>query len=116
MPSLFIEKLRSCGDCRKLAVAYGLDLAASRRPGAEARDWGLRLTVAWLDLEYHLTDEHAEWLPGRYPECDTCESWRSDLAVGPIQEVEALHRAWHLCEPLRGVGADSIRDLCYLMG
>ncbi|BDH10464.1 hypothetical protein [Streptomyces hygroscopicus] len=115
MPCQLIQKMRACGSCRTLATAYGMNLATSRRPGAHARGWTLRLAVTRTDLEDHLITEHPNWLPGRAPDCDTCEAWGGDHTIGPTSEAEALHRAWHLCEPLRLVSTDGHHDLSYLI-
>jgi hypothetical protein len=110
-----IQRMTACGDCRTLAVAYGMNLLNSRRPGANPRDWGLRTTETLLDLDDHLIAEHAEWLPGRRPDCDICEDWRRDNTHGPLDVSEARHRAWHLCEPLRQVCVPGGHALTELM-
>ncbi len=115
MPCQLIQKMRACGGCRTLAVEYGMTLSGSRRRGANPRDWDLPLTMTRLALESHLITEHTAWLPGRASDCDTCEAWRSDHPVGPIEEAEARHRAWHLCAPLRAICTGSHRDLSYLI-
>lgn len=115
MPSELIQRMAACGACRTLAVDYGMNLTASRRRGADPRDWDLPLTTTRVNLEDHLITEHAAWLPDRQRDCEVCEAWRLDHAVGPVQEAEALHRAWHLCEPLREVCTDGRNALTYLM-
>ncbi|WP_332010935.1 hypothetical protein [Streptomyces uncialis] len=115
MPCQLIERMAACDDCRTFAVDYGLNLINSRRPGANPRDWEMPLTLTRIHLDDHLITAHAEWLPERRPGCDTCEAWRGDHTIGPIDEAEALHRAWHLCEPLQEVCAPGVHELTYLM-
>ncbi|MFF5860348.1 hypothetical protein ACFY8B_32825 [Streptomyces sp. NPDC012751] len=114
MPSDLIQRMQGCGDCRTLAVEYGTTLISSRRPRAKDRDWELPLVRTRVELEDHLAVEHAVWLPDRVPGCGICEDWRSEPTDGPLEEAEALHRAWHLCEPLRDIctpGDHGITDL-----
>ncbi|MGW5816511.1 hypothetical protein [Streptomyces noursei] len=115
MPCQLIQKMRACGDCRTLAVDYGMNLIGSRRHGADPRDWDLPLTSTQLHLDDHLITTHAAWLPDRQADCDICGAWREDHTVGPIHEAEALHRAWHLCEPLRAVCTPGNHELTYLI-
>lgn len=110
-----IERMSACGHCRRLAVEYGINLTGFRRRGANPRDWELPLTTAQIELNDHLITVHAVWLPDRQPDCDTCNAWRSDRPIGPIEEAEALHRAWHLCEPLREICTYGNNGLSYLM-
>ncbi|MFI2620485.1 hypothetical protein [Streptomyces sp. NPDC018584] len=98
-----IERMAACDECRKVAVEYGMNLIGSRRRGAEPHHWGLRLTTSRIHLDDHLILTHSEWLPERQPDCEVCESWREHYAIGPIVELEAWHRAEHLCEPLQEI-------------
>ncbi|MFJ2559204.1 MULTISPECIES: hypothetical protein [unclassified Streptomyces] len=115
LPCELIERKSACGGCRKLGVDYGMNLIGSLRHGATPGDWELPLIVTRLYLDDHLITMHAVWLPDRQPDCDVCEAWREDHTIGPIHEAEALHRAWHLCEPLREVCSPSNHELTYLM-
>ncbi|MFG2142604.1 hypothetical protein ACGFRG_00135 [Streptomyces sp. NPDC048696] len=110
-----VERMAACGACRTLAVDYGLNLINSRRHGANPRDWELPLTTARIELDHHLITVHAAWLPERQPGCDVCEVWRGDHVIGPMDEAEALHRAWHLCEPVRAVCTPGNHELTRLM-
>ncbi|WP_405444503.1 hypothetical protein OG350_37570 [Streptomyces achromogenes] len=114
MPSDLIQHMQGCGNCRTLAVEYGTTLISSRRPRARERDWELPLVTTRVELEDHLVAEHAVWLPGRVAGCGTCEAWYCGPTDGPLEEAEALHRAWHLYEPLREIctpGNHGITDL-----
>ncbi|MFJ5725023.1 hypothetical protein [Streptomyces sp. NPDC093149] len=62
--------------------------------------WGPSLTTARIHLDIRLITAYAAWLPDRWPDSGTCEAWRERHAIGPTHEAEALHRAWHLREPL----------------
>ncbi|MFB7592336.1 hypothetical protein [Streptomyces sp. NPDC056169] len=115
MTNELIQRMAACGDCRKLAVDYGTNLIISRRPGADQRHWELPLTSTGIRLDDHLITEHAEWLPDRQPDCNVCELWREDYKIGPIEMAEALHRAWHLCEPLREICTPGNHQLTRLM-
>ncbi|MEU5234001.1 hypothetical protein AB0G82_32705 [Streptomyces anulatus] len=118
MASELIQKMHACAECRLLAVDYGLELIASRRPRADPRDHGLRLTVRRLKLDEHLISTHAAWLPDRQPNCVVCDAWTEDHTISPIEEAEALHRAWHLCEALREIcydGRNGNEGLAYLI-
>ncbi|MFI6341105.1 hypothetical protein [Streptomyces sp. NPDC050535] len=115
MPCQLIERMAVCDGCRTLAVEYGMNLIGSRRHGADPRHWGLALTTSRIDLDDHLIAVHSAWLPDRQPDCDVCEAWRAEYAIGPIVELEAWHRAWHLCEPLREVCTPGNHELTHLM-
>ncbi|MEU3447236.1 hypothetical protein AB0H29_08395 [Streptomyces thermolilacinus] len=115
MPCDIIERMAACGDCRTLAVDYGMTLTDSRRPGAPRRDWELPLTTSRVRLDTHLITAHGAWLPERQPDCDVCEAWRTAHLIGPIEEAEALHRAWHLCAPLREICTPGKHEIGYLM-
>ncbi|MDK0525093.1 hypothetical protein [Streptomyces sp. ML-6] len=115
MPSDLFERMAACAECRELAVDYGMSLTDSRRPGADPRHWELRLTTTRIDLDDHLIAAHPAWLPDRQPGCGICESWRAHYAIGPIVELEAWHRAEHLCEPLREICVPGLNKLGFLM-
>ncbi|WP_275466341.1 hypothetical protein [Streptomyces noursei] len=116
MPCELLGRMAACGDCREVAVEYGLALIGSRRHGADPRAWELPLTSTRLHLDDHLITAHAAWLPDRQPDCDVCGAWREDYdAIGPICEAEALHRAWHLCAPLREVCTPGNHELTHLI-
>ncbi len=115
MPREIIERMAACDDCRTLAVDYGTNLIGSRRHGAKPRDWELPLTAAGIHLDDHLITVHSAWLPDRQPNCDVCKLRRESHTIGPIEEAEALHRAWHLCEPLREVSTPGNHELIHLM-
>ncbi|WP_411129255.1 hypothetical protein [Streptomyces sp. x-19] len=46
-------------------------------------------------------------------QAEICGAWREDHTIGPIHEAEALHRAWHLREPLRVVCTPGNHELTY---
>jgi hypothetical protein len=114
MPCELIERMAACDDCRNLAVDYGMTLIRSRR-GAHPREWELDLTLTRLRLDDHLIAVHATWLPDRQPDCGECREWHDEHTIGPIHEAEALHRAWHLCEPLRKICTPGNHELTHLM-
>ncbi|MFE3152228.1 hypothetical protein ACFXJ6_37225 [Streptomyces sp. NPDC059218] len=115
MPCELIKRMAACDDCRNLAVDYGMNLIGSRRRNADPRHWELPLTLTRVHLDDHLIAAHATWLPDRQPDCGVCETWRKEHTIGPIHEAEALHRAWHLCEPLREACTPGNFELTHLM-
>ncbi|MER6316944.1 hypothetical protein ABT237_24735 [Streptomyces sp. NPDC001581] len=72
------------------------------------------LTVTRIALDDHLITVHTSWLPDRQPDCHSCKTWREDHTTGPIHEAEALHRTWHLCEPLRDIRTPGNHELTHL--
>ncbi|MEU0633040.1 hypothetical protein [Streptomyces sp. NPDC005989] len=40
---------------------------------------------------------------------------RTEHTIGPIHEAEPLHRAWHLCEPLREICIPRNHKLTHLL-
>jgi hypothetical protein len=109
-----MARMSACADCRELAVEYGLALTASRRPGADPRHWDLLLVTTRIHLDDHLIAAHSAWLPDRHPDCGICGTWRAVHVIGPMEWAEALHRAEHLCEPLRDIcipGRNKLADL-----
>ncbi|MFC0847520.1 hypothetical protein ACFH04_28000 [Streptomyces noboritoensis] len=98
-----------------LAVDYGMNVIGSQRHNADLRDWEQPLTATRIHLHDHLVTVHAAWLPERQSDCDVCEVWREGHTIGPIEEAEALHRVWHLCQPLREVCTPGNHELTYLM-